>query len=67
MKIFAGIKGDKLNVGLLTDPAELEDSSADIVVVLVHYKMVSCGREAGAKRITFKPENWGKDVAPQPL
>lgn len=51
MKIFAGLKGNKLNVGLLADPAELEDSSVDIVAVLVHYKMPSCGWEVGAKTI----------------
>lgn len=40
MKIFEGIIRSKLNVGLLADPAELEDSRVGLVAVLVHYKMV---------------------------
>lgn len=39
MKIFAEIIGNKLNVRLLADAEDLEDSRVDLVVVLVHYKM----------------------------
>lgn len=40
MKIFAGIIGNKVNVGLLADPAELEASRADLDAFSVHHRVV---------------------------
>lgn len=60
MKIFAGIIGNKLNVGPLTDPAELEDSRVDLVAVSVDYKIVHYGCEVGEKRIRLDQRTGAK-------
>ena len=60
MKIFAGIIDNKLNVGPLTDPAELEDSRVDLVAVLVGYKTVQYGCEVGEKRIRLDQRTGAK-------
>lgn len=65
MKIFAGIIACKLNVGLLADPAELEDSKTSCGFGPVHNGLKWLG--GWGKEDTFRPENWGRDMVLQPL